>query len=139
MTSIETTGITREQTRKVITISQYDRIIDAADLMHKNHIGCLVVTENSKDDTMVGIITERDILAWLPDASPATYFQQINVVMTRDISSCRPGASVNDAIEQMTQQRIRHMPIVEDGKAVGIISMRDLLEQRQFHSPSERI
>jgi CBS domain-containing protein len=139
MTSIETTEITQEQTRKVIAISQYDRIIDAADLMHKNHIGCLVVAENNKDDTMVGIITERDILAWLTDASPATYFQQIHVIMTRDVISCHPGVSVSDAIEQMKQHHMRHMPMVEDGKAVGMISVRDLLEQRQFRSPSERI
>ncbi len=57
MTSIGTAEITREQTQKVIAISQSDRIIDAADMMHKNHIGCLVVTEDNKDDTMVGIIT----------------------------------------------------------------------------------
>jgi CBS domain-containing protein len=136
MTSIGTAEITREQTQKVIAISQSDRIIDAADMMHKNHIGCLVVTEDSKDDTMVGIITERDILAWLTDASPATYFQQIQVVMTREVISCRPGESVSEAIEQMKQHHMRHMPIVEDGKAIGMISMRDLLEQRQFNSPS---
>jgi CBS domain-containing protein len=128
MTAIETGEITQEKAQKIIAISQYDRIIDAANLMHENHIGCLIVTEDSKDDTIVGVISERDVLVWITDASPATYFQQIHVVMTRDIISCKPGVPISESIEQMKRHHIRHMPIVEGGKAVGMLSMRDIIE-----------
>ena len=129
MTSIETTEIAQEQAQKIITISQYDRIIDAANLMNDNHIGCLVVTENNKDDTIVGVISERDVLVWITDASPATYFQQVQVVMTRDVISCKLGVPVSDSIEIMKRHHIRHMPIVEGGRAVGMLSMRDIIER----------
>ena len=138
MTSIEAVENTQGQTREIVAISQYDRIIDAASLMNDNRIGCLVVIEDNKDETMVGIISERDILTWLTDASPATYFQQVSVIMTRDVISCKPGTPVSDSLEQMERHHIRHMPIVEDGKAVGMLSMRDLVE-RLGHPTSNRL
>ncbi len=138
MTSIEAIENAQGQTREIVTISQYDRVIDAASLMNENRIGCLVVIEDNKDETMVGVISERDILTWLTDASPATYFQQLRVIMTRDVISCKPDAPVTDSLDQMERYHIRHMPIVEGDKAVGMLSMRDLVE-RHGHPTSNRI
>lgn len=128
MTSIETVEAAQGQTREIVTISQYEQIIAAASLMHENRIGCLVVIANDDDETMVGIISERDILGWISNASPDTYFQQVHKIMTRSVVSCRPGTSVSYSIEQMRRHNIRHMPIVEGHKAVGMLSVRDLLE-----------
>ena len=129
MTSIDTLESTKEQTQNIIAISQHDRIMDAARLMHENRVGCLVVATDSNNETMVGIITERDILGWISNATPETYFQQVRDIMTRDIISCKPGTPVSESLEEMKRYHIRHMPIVENGKAVGMLSVRDLLER----------
>jgi len=129
MTSIGTIDTTQGQTREIIAISQYDRIVDAARLMHENRIGCLVVATDELDETMVGVISERDILGWISNATPATYFQQVREIMTTDVISCKPGTPVSESLEQMKRHHTRHMPIVEDGKAIAMLSVRDLLEQ----------
>ncbi|MBL7219125.1 MAG: CBS domain-containing protein [Phycisphaerae bacterium] len=129
MTAIDAVETTREQTQEIIAISQHERIMDAARLMHENRVGCLIVAADTNDETMVGVITERDILGWISNASPETYFQQVREIMTTNVISCRPDTSAGESLEQMKRFHIRHMPIVEDGKAVGILSVRDLLEQ----------
>ena len=129
MTSIETVEAAQGQVREIVAISQYEQIIEAASLMHENRVGCLVVIANDNDETMVGIISERDILGWISNASPDTYFQKVREIMTADVISCRPGTPVTDSIEQMKRHNIRHMPIAEGGKAVGMLSVRDLLER----------
>jgi len=138
MTSTDANTTDQTQTHEVIAISQNDRIIDAARIMHENHIGCLVVAQDRTDETMVGIITERDILGWIGNASPTTYFQPVREIMTTDVVSCQPGASVTGALDLMNRFHMRHLPIVENGKAVGILSIRDLLE-RFFESNTARI
>ena len=128
MTTIETTGAIQAQTQEIIAVSQFERIIDAASIMHENCIGCLIVAAAADDETMVGIITERDILGWISNASPNTYFQQVREIMTTNVISCQPGASATDTIELMQQHHMRHIPIVVDGHAVGMLSVRDLLD-----------
>jgi len=129
MTTIETVETAQGQNQEVIAITQYERVVDAAKLMYEHRVGSLVVVENDRDDTMVGIITERDMLGWISTASGETYLQQVHEVMARDVVSCEPGDLVNDSLERMKRYGIRHMPIVEGRRAVGMLSARDLLEQ----------
>ena len=129
MTAIDAIETTKEQTQEIIAISQHERIMDAARLMHENRVGCLVVAAGNDDETMVGVITERDILGWISNATPETYFQQVREIMTRDVISCLPDTPASESLEQMKRHHMRHMPIVEDGKTVGMLSVRDLLER----------
>ena len=138
MTSIETTETTQTQTQEIIAISQFERIIDAASVMYEHRIGCLIVAAAADDETMVGVLSERDILRWISNATPASYSQQVRDIMSKDVISCQPGASIGAALEQMKKHHMRHMPIVVNGQAVKMLSMRDLLE-RYFDSPSGRI
>jgi len=130
MTSIGTVETTQGQAQDIIAIAQYERIMDAARLMHENRIGCLVVAASEDDETMVGVISERDILGWISNATPATYFQQVREIMTRDVVSCKPGTPPSESLAKMRRHHTRHMPIVADGKAVGMLSVRDLLENQ---------
>ena len=130
MTSINTISSTQGQTQEVIAISQHEHVIDAARLMYENRIGSLVVVKADDDETMVGIITERDILRWISNATPQTYFQEVHKIMTREVVSSQPGAPLSDSIAMMDKYQIRHMPTVVGGKAIGMLSVRDLLERR---------
>ncbi len=130
MTSIGTVETTQGQTGNILAIAQYERIIEAARLMHENRIGCLVVAASEDDETMVGVISERDILGWISNATPATYFQKVREIMTRNVISCRSGTPPGESLAQMKRHHTRHMPIVENGKAIGMLSVRDLLENQ---------
>jgi CBS domain-containing protein len=138
MASVETIKISENQSHGIIAVSQFVRIINAASVMHDNRIGCLIVVEDFDDETMVGVISERDILGWIGNASPETYAQQVRDVMTRNVISCQPGGSASNALDLMKKHHIRHMPIVEKGRAVGMLSVRDLLE-RHLNTNSDRI
>ena len=95
---------------------------DAAARMWKQQTGSLVVMDDSQ---LVGIITERDIMKAVArgddlDATP------ISAVMTRNVLTVAPDASVAEAAQHMTTRWIRHLPVVTDGQLVGMVSQRDL-------------
>jgi diguanylate cyclase (GGDEF)-like protein len=96
--------------------------------MQDNRIGSLIATD--QDDKVVGIITERDIIfdCIAPGKDPATL--TVSDIMTGDIVSVDPDASINDADNLMAAHGVRHIPIVDDGKPVGMISARDVLSAR---------
>ena len=95
--------------------------------MHEHGIGCLIVAASSNDETMVGVISERDILGWISNATSETYFQVVSDIMTRNVISCKPDTPLSERVELMKQHHMRHMPIVENGVATGMLSVRDLL------------
>ena len=127
MVTCETIKNTGMGVRDVVSITQFLRVIEAAEVMSENHVGSLVVVADDNDDTMVGIVTERDILKWISRASPETYFQNARAIMTRDVVFCNAKTSLAEARKIMKDNAIRHLPIVTKGVAVGMISARDLL------------
>jgi CBS domain-containing protein len=128
MSICKTIGDTRVGVRDVVTIEQFDRVTNAAEIMCENRVGSLVVVADCDDKTMVGIISERDILLWISDASPDTFFQQVEDVMTREVVFCEADSPLEEGWKLMKKNRIRHIPIVSDGVAVAMLSTRDLLD-----------
>jgi CBS domain-containing protein len=96
---------------------------DAAEIMAERHIGALLVGDGDK---MVGIFTERDVLTRVvarnldPDTTP------LEAVMTKNPDTVRPDEMALDALARMRAKGYRHLPVVEDDKLVGIVSIRDL-------------
>jgi diguanylate cyclase (GGDEF)-like protein len=114
----------------IITISRDATIKDAAIAMLTSKIGCLIV--NDRSGRFAGIITERDIVsravACLRDFERTTVAE----IMTTQVVSCTPGTPTSVARELMTTNRIRHLPMVDNGVVVGMLSARDLMEQQLF-------
>jgi len=100
----------------VATISPQSTVLDAADLMNERRIGALCVVEG---ETLVGVFTERDILNRVVSAKldPAT--TKIADVMTVPVTTCGPNGKTADCAAVMSHKRIRHLPVVEDGKLVA--------------------
>jgi CBS domain-containing protein len=101
-----------------------DSLADVVDLLVGHNIGSLVVMENEQ---MVGIITERDILR-ATAATRGTLAGRVQERMTRCPVVVSPRESVADAMCVMTERRIRHLPVVDQGRLVGIISIGDTVK-----------
>lgn len=96
-------------------------------LVEKN-CGSLVVRDKNNSQPMIGIITERDILRACCAEGRAYGNVKVSDVMTRDVVTGSPSDSVNDTMGLMTRKRIRHLPVVESGMLVGMISIGDIVK-----------
>jgi diguanylate cyclase (GGDEF)-like protein len=113
---------------KVITVSRTDSIKEAAAKMLSHNVGCLIV--NDEQGHFVGLVTERDIahhVAVYPETGAQSRVERI---MTDHVVSCLPGIAASEARQIMAAHRIRHLPLVENGTVVGILSARDLMSQQ---------
>lgn len=105
------------------TLSPEDTVIDAVTLMLDRRIGAILVT---KDGALVGIITERDIVFRVVAANRDPQTTPIASVMTADPDVVAPGTDVMTALERMQAGGYRHLPVVDNGALVGIVSIRDI-------------
>ncbi len=113
--------------REVVTTSAGATIADATDILAKHKIGALVVAE---DDRIVGIVSERDIVRAIANRGAAALKEELGGIMTRSVVTCRESETVNDVMTRMTRGRFRHLPVVEDDRLVGIISIGDVVKTR---------
>ena len=109
----------------VLTVQATMSITDAAKKMGANGVGCLIVVNNQQK--AVGILSERDILNKVVACSANPASMKVSDVMTAPIIACKPSAHILKAQKVMAHHGIRHLPIVEDGIPVGMISSRDIL------------
>src|SRR6185312_3412885 len=97
-------------------------------LMAECNIGTVLVTDAA--GALTGILSERDVPHALCRFGADLLDRPIGDFMTRSVTTCTPGASIHDALAQMASHRIRHLPVVQDDKILGVISIRDVLERR---------
>lgn len=112
--------------RKATTIHSVnagDTVLAAARLMNDHKIGSVVVM---LDDKMVGILTERDILTRVVAEQRDPTATKVGEVMTRKLLTCRPTTRLNEARKVMRERRIRHLPVVDNDRLVGMLSIGDL-------------
>ncbi|MGA8890455.1 MAG: CBS domain-containing protein [Anaeromyxobacteraceae bacterium] len=95
----------------------------AVDVLNQNQVGSVLVLDGGR---LVGIFTERDILRRVVGERRDPAATKVSDVMTRDLVVMRPSASVVDAMRVVSEKRIRHIPVVEAGNVVGVVSQGDL-------------
>lgn len=123
-------GARVETTRPDATVKQ------VCDQLSAKHIGAAVVLGAGGE--VVGVVSERDIVhAMAKHGSPAL-MRAVDEIMTRDVVTCRLTDTSEGLMETMTQGRFRHLPVVEGGKLVGIISIGDVVKRRIEDSELER-
>lgn len=115
---------------KIIAIHQHDTIRHAAEEMLSHNVGCLIV--NNDSGRFVGLITERDVAHHVAVSSGSTNEMSVAQIMTGHVVSCAPGVPTAEARSIMATHRIRHLPLVEEGVVVGILSARDVMAQQLF-------
>ncbi len=116
--------ILTKKSTNVAIIDEETTVMEAAKLMSDRHIGSLVV---GRLDKVVGIFTERDVLNRVVARHRDPMETIIKDVMTTPVACCQPTTKLAECRRVMTQKRIRHLPVVEDGKLRGMISSGDIL------------
>lgn len=114
--------------RNVVSIEPHRSLGEAVKLLSERRIGALLVVDGSKP--VSGIVSERDIVRAVASQGPSALDQPISGFMTRNVITCTGETAINDVMELMTQQKFRHVPVVEGGSLVGIISIGDVVKLR---------
>lgn len=107
---------------------------DAIAILAEKRIGALPVTDG---DAIAGIFSERDVIHCLASGNPAALEQSVGEVMTSPAITVSPDTAVLAALSLMTRRRIRHLPVTEAGRAVGFVSIGDLVKYRIDRIESE--
>lgn len=111
--------------REVISIAEEASVLDAIKIMADRSIGSLLVMEG---DTLKGIVTERDYARKVIIKGRSSESTQVREIMTVDVYTANTNQTVNDCMTVMTEKRIRHLPVVESGEVLGLISIGDLVQ-----------
>jgi len=122
---------------EVYSIGPGATLQDVVERLVEHNIGSLVVCENADPTRMVGIITERDVLRQLAGNGGGLSAIKVADCMTRDVHSGRLHSSIEETMGLMTEKRVRHLPVVEDGRLVGIISIGDLVKSHHAQVAAE--
>jgi CBS domain-containing protein len=112
----------------VATISQERSVVDAIALLKERGIGALVVT--GATPPLVGIFSERDVVRALATNGEETLHQNVAELMSREVSVCSESTGLNDLMTMMTDRRIRHVPVVDDDRLSGLVSIGDVVKAR---------
>ena len=110
----------------VLSVDINESVLDAINLMAQVNIGAVLVQQG---DTISGIFTERDYLQKIALKSKSSQDTRVGDVMTTPVVSADPGDSIHQCMETMTTCRCRHLPVVNDGKLLGIVSIGDLVKK----------
>ena len=111
--------------REVWTVTPNDTVYEALQLMAAKGIGAVVVLNG---DRLVGVMSERDYARKVILVGKASRETTVREIMTDKVIAVLPGASVDECMAIMTQRRIRHLPVVDQGRLVGMISIGDVIK-----------
>jgi CBS domain-containing protein len=112
----------------VHTIEPTTNLASAANLLAERKIGALVVT--GPDRRVVGIVSERDIVQELAAHGAAALDLPLTEVMTRNVMTCSASDTISSVMERMTEGKFRHLPVVEQGRLAGLVSIGDVVKHR---------
>lgn len=121
--------------RRVVTTPPDSTVETAVGTMKAERIGALVVTGD--DVTVLGIITERDVLLGLADHGADLLPMPVAQIMTTPVKSCATDVDITEVMAEMSRSRFRHLPVIEDGKLRGMISIGDVVKSRLEELESE--
>ena len=119
----------------VITIGPDAGVRELLSLLAEHNVGALIVS--SDGESLDGIVSERDVVRALHNDGTVVN-NTVRAIMTELVETCSPADQLDDLMETMTRRRIRHVPVVSDGKLVGIISIGDVVKHKMSQLTFER-
>jgi len=126
----------RHKGSEVATVPPGLSVTGLLDDLARHNIGAVVVVDDT--DALVGIVSERDVVRRLNERGAELLAAPVSDIMTTQVVTCGPDEGLDSLAAIMTERRIRHMPVVEDGRLVGIVSIGDVVKSRIRQLESDR-
>jgi CBS domain-containing protein len=128
--------ILRNKGEQVATIEPEAKVRQLLALLAEHNIGAVVVSTDGA--TIEGIASERDVVRRLNERGAGLLDEPVSAIMTESVRTCEPSANVESLRATMTEHRIRHVPVVRDGRLVGIVSIGDVVKSAIAELETER-
>jgi CBS domain-containing protein len=113
---------------KVDTVRPDASVSELLSRLATHNVGALVVSEDGT--TVFGIVSERDVVRRLHVEGAGLLNHKVRDIMTSDVATCDPAHAVDDLMRVMTERRIRHVPVLVDGRLAGLVSIGDVVKSR---------
>jgi CBS domain-containing protein len=110
----------------VLTVRPSDTVVEVARLFGQKKSGIAIVCD--EDSRVLGVVSLGDIVHAVGDRAAEALDQEVRAIMTADVAVCEPSDNIESALNTMDERRIRHLPVVENGKLRGFVEQRDALE-----------
>ncbi|GLW97419.1 CBS domain-containing protein [Microtetraspora sp. NBRC 16547] len=120
------TTILRGKGTDVATVRPDATVTELLAVLAERNIGAVVVSEDGV--TITGIVSERDVVRRLADRGAAVLDLPVSAIMTSEVHTCTPEANVDELRRTMTNHRVRHVPVIRDGRLAGIVSIGDVVK-----------
>jgi CBS domain-containing protein len=128
-------AILKHKGYNVVTVDPQATIAEVAEVLAERKLGAVLVTDESEH--LLGIVSERDIVQSLGQVGARTLEMTAEQLMTRSLKTATPAMSVGEAMEVMTAGRFRHLPVVEHGTLIGLVSIGDVVKARIMQQAHE--
>lgn len=121
-------SILNEKGNDVFTIKLPKTLLEVCSTLREHKIGAILIVD--ENDKLAGILSERDIVRRLADNGPEALKSDAADCMTSNVVTCAPEDTIQTAMARMSQGRFRHIPVLNDGKLSGMVSIGDLVKRR---------
>ena len=125
----------REKPERVVSLPPTARPNEAAALMRREKVGAVLISDDG--GRILGILSERDLALAVATHGPSLFDQQVAELMSVNVPTARRGDAVRDVMRVMTERRARHVPVVDGGVVLGVISIGDVLKSRLAETVQE--
>lgn len=126
--SVSIASILDRKGREVKTVVPQQSVAEVVEALRERDIGALVVVDDQGG--VVGIVSERDVVRRIAQVGADVLDLRVEDVMTAPVHTCTPSATTDELMEEMTERRIRHLPVCEGDHLVGIVSIGDIVKER---------
>lgn len=120
--------ILKHKGSNVVTSTPNAKLSDIVQILNTDRIGSVVIVDD--DEVVVGIVSERDIISAIADKDATVLSEPVTCCMTNKVYTCTESDTLEKLMAEMTTHRFRHLPVVEQGKLVGLVSIGDVVKQR---------
>jgi CBS domain-containing protein len=127
--------IVKEKGGQVYSVAESATLKECAELLEKRKVGAMVILNEA--GSLIGVISERDIVRNIAKSGAAALSATVGQAMTRQVLTARPRDTVESAMSRMTDRRIRHLPVLEGGRMIGVVSIGDLVKWRLAEADAE--
>jgi CBS domain-containing protein len=120
---------------QIVSVEPDAKVSAAVKLLSEKRIGAVLVMDQSR---LEGILSERDVVRVLDERGAGVLEDPVSGVMTRKVVTCKDTDTVAEIMEMMTSGKFRHLPVIDNGKVVGLISIGDIVKRRVQEYESEQ-